>query len=155
MGALVAVAFSSQYNLFGNAGASHSVKPKELRMPTFDTCPPLSPSDEKQLEALAHIIAKAIADRVVADAVSTPFIRSSQCARLLGVTPQHLCGMRARGQGPPWSGEGKWVRYERQVVVEWIRNLPIGSGAGYADERLQPSEQPSSHSSFEIERKQP
>ena len=32
MGALVAVAFSSQYNLFGNAGASHSVKPKELRM---------------------------------------------------------------------------------------------------------------------------
>jgi hypothetical protein len=54
----------------------------------------------------------------------TPFIRSKECARLLEVTPEHLCAMRARGDGPPWSGEGKWVRYERATVLAWIRNLP-------------------------------
>lgn len=90
----------------------------------------LSPSgDQRQVEALADLIAKAVADRLGADAINTPFIRSSQCAQLLGVTPQHLCGMRARGQGPPWSGDGKWVRYERAAVIEWIRTLPRHSTA--------------------------
>ena len=54
----------------------------------------------------------------------TPFVRSKECARLMEVTPEHLCAMRARGEGPPWSGEGKWVRYERATVLAWIRNLP-------------------------------
>jgi hypothetical protein len=55
---------------------------------------------------------------------SNPFVNSKACADLIGVSPEHLCAMRARGQGPPWSGEGKWIRYEREAVLEWIRKLP-------------------------------
>lgn len=84
---------------------------------------------QDDVEALARKIAQAIAEQLGADKLNSPFIRSSECAQLLGVTPQHLCGMRARGQGPPWSGEGKWVRYERQLVVEWIRSLSRESRA--------------------------
>ena len=32
--------------------------------------------------------------------------------------------MRARGEGPPWSGAGKWTRYERRAVLTWLANLP-------------------------------
>jgi hypothetical protein len=67
-----------------------------------------------------------------------PFINSKACAELIGVSPEHLCAMRARGQGPPWSGEGKWIRYERQAVVEWIRNLPTQTGAGHPDDPTDP-----------------
>ncbi|MCA6115468.1 hypothetical protein J6524_11250 [Bradyrhizobium sp. WSM 1738] len=104
-------------------------------MSKFKTSLPLPAFDgQEQVEALARTIAKAVVDQLGADAVNSPFIRSSECAQILGVTPQHLCGMRARGQGPPWSGEGKWVRYERQVVVEWIRNLPTETSARHANE---------------------
>jgi hypothetical protein len=99
--------------------------PKDLRMSSFNASPPLPAFDgEEQVEAFARKIAQAVAEQLGAKAINSPFIRSSECAQLLGVTPQHLCGMRARGQGPPWSGDGKWVRYERAAVIEWIRNLP-------------------------------
>lgn len=55
-----------------------------------------------------------------------PFLNSKECAELLGVTPEHLCAMRARGQGPRWSGGGKWTRYERRVAIDWLSNLPRG-----------------------------
>jgi|SRR5689334_23468913 len=58
----------------------------------------------------------------------SPFISSKQCARLLGVTPEHLCAMRARGEGPPWSGDGRWTRYERAAVLKWLADLPRGLG---------------------------
>ena len=29
-----------------------------------------------------------------------------------------------RGEGPPWSGAGKWTRYERRAVLTWLANLP-------------------------------
>jgi hypothetical protein len=32
--------------------------------------------------------------------------------------------MRARGEGPPWSGDGKWIRYRRSEVLDWIASLP-------------------------------
>lgn len=69
---------------------------------------------------------------------ATPFINSKACADLIGVSPEHLCAMRARGQGPPWSGDGKWIRYERRAVVEWIRNLPTQTGAGHPDDPTDP-----------------
>ena len=53
-----------------------------------------------------------------------PFITCKECADLIGVTPEHLCGMRARGEGPPWSGAGKWTRYERRAVLTWLASLP-------------------------------
>ena len=56
--------------------------------------------------------------------VLKPFINSKECAELVGVTPEHLCAMRARGEGPPWSGAGKWTRYERGTVLAWLANLP-------------------------------
>jgi hypothetical protein len=56
-----------------------------------------------------------------------PFIASKECADLIGVTPEHLCTMRTRGEGPPWSGAGKWTRYERRAVLTWLANLPRDS----------------------------
>jgi hypothetical protein len=60
----------------------------------------------------------------LARAKEPPFIKSTPCAELLGVSPEHLCAMRARGEGPPWSGDGKWIRYRRSDVLDWIANLP-------------------------------
>ena len=62
--------------------------------------------------------------RLEATAPRKPFIPSKECAQLIGVTPEHLSAMRARGEGPPWSGEGKWIRYERRAVLDWLANLP-------------------------------
>ena len=70
-------------------------------------------------------------ERIVASAIARiergalkPFLTSKECADLVGVTPEHLCAMRARGEGPPWSGTGKWTRYERRTVLTWLANLP-------------------------------
>lgn len=94
-------------------------------MSTSDPSPPLSRfHDEKLVEALARTIAKAVADQLGGEAVLSSFIRSTECAQILGITPEHLCAMRARKDGPPWCGEGKWVRYERAAVHDWLRNLP-------------------------------
>lgn len=74
----------------------------------------------KQLfdETLSAAISRAVA-------VDTPeFIGSKACAALLNITPEHLCAMRARGEGPPWSGEGKWVRYQRDLALKWLSGLP-------------------------------
>jgi len=72
-----------------------------------------------------------LVDRIVTSAIARiecgalkPFITSKECARLIGVTPEYLCAMRARGEGPPWSGAGKWTRYERRAVVTWLADLP-------------------------------
>ena len=53
-----------------------------------------------------------------------PFVNSKECAELLGVTPEHLCAMRARGEGPRWSGAGRWIRYDRSAVLQWLADLP-------------------------------
>jgi len=94
-------------------------------MSILDSSPPpfAIPSDE-EVEAFVRKIAQAVADQLGADALNSPFIRSTECAQILGITPEHLCAMRARREGPPWCGEGKWVRYERTAVHEWLRNLP-------------------------------
>lgn len=57
------------------------------------------------------------------------FIGSKACAALLNITPEHLCAMRARGEGPPWSGDGKWVRYRRDQAISWLTQLPRKSAA--------------------------
>lgn len=53
-----------------------------------------------------------------------PFLNNREAAKLIGITPTHLSAMRKDGKGPAWSGSGKWVRYERTVVEQWIRDLP-------------------------------
>jgi hypothetical protein len=73
---------------------------------------------------IERIVQKTLAQVGYADQ-SNPFINSKACAELIGVSPEHLCAMRARGQGPPWSGRGKWIRYERSAVLDWISNLPL------------------------------
>jgi hypothetical protein len=65
-----------------------------------------------------------------------PFLNSRECAELIGVTPEHLCAMRARSDGPPWSGAGKWVRYNRQAVLNWLANLPQQPSASAYDRLL-------------------
>jgi hypothetical protein len=72
-----------------------------------------------------------LVDRIVASAIARietgalkPFLTSKECAQLIGITPEKLCAMRAHGDGPPWSGAGKWTRYERRTVLTWLANLP-------------------------------
>jgi hypothetical protein len=77
-----------------------------------------------QLESLIERVVEATVARLEAAAPRRPFIPSKECAQLIGVTPEHLSAMRARGEGPPWSGDGKWIRYERRTVIDWIANLP-------------------------------
>ena len=77
-----------------------------------------------ELEALISKVVQATITQIEAGNVLSPFIRSKECAHLIEVAPETLCAMRARGEGPPWSGEGKWVRYERAAVIDWLRNLP-------------------------------
>jgi len=75
-------------------------------------------------DLIEGVVQKTLAQVGYADQ-SSPFINSKACADLIGVSPEHLCAMRARGQGPPWSGRGKWIRYERSAVLDWISNLPL------------------------------
>jgi hypothetical protein len=83
--------------------------------------PALQPNAE--LEYLVdRIVASAIA-RIESGALK-PFLTSKECAQLIGITPETLCAMRAHGEGPPWSGAGKWTRYERAAVLTWLANLP-------------------------------
>ena len=97
------------------------------------------------LEALIERVVKITMARIEVSEPYKPFLTSRECARLIAVTPEHLCAMRNRGQGPPWSGEGKWIRYERCLVLRWLSNLPrqsayheeerAGCGANEASER--------------------
>lgn len=83
-------------------------------------------------------LADRLADQLVArleQQTIKPFLNSKECAELLGVTPEHLCAMRARGEGPSWSGAGKWVRYERRIAVEWLASLPRGNRDSYDEEQ--------------------
>lgn len=86
-----------------------------------------------ELESLVDRLVEQTVARI-GHAALKPFINSKECAELLGVTPEHLCAMRARGEGPPWSGTGKWTRYERRAAIAWLANLPreIGSSTSGA-----------------------
>jgi len=75
----------------------------------------------KQL--VEQIVDTALARRS-SDSSLSEYIGSKRCAELLGITPEYLCAMRARGEGPPWSGNGRWVRYERNAVLQWLARLP-------------------------------
>jgi hypothetical protein len=77
-----------------------------------------------QIESLIERVVEATVARLEATAPRKPFITSKECAQLIDVTPEHLSAMRARSEGPPWSGEGKWIRYERRAVLDWLANLP-------------------------------
>jgi hypothetical protein len=85
----------------------------------------LGPAQQaSQLESLIERVVEATVARIEATALRKPFINSKECAQLIGVTPEHLSAMRTRGEGPLWSGEGKWIRYERRAVLDWLANLP-------------------------------
>lgn len=87
-----------------------------------------APSEEvqrpKELETLILRVVEATVAQLDISQPQRPFLTSRECADLLGVTPEHLCAMRSRSEGPPWSGEGKWIRYERRAAVRWLSELP-------------------------------
>lgn len=85
--------------------------------------PPPADSAQPQLEMLIERIVETTLAKI-GPAEDNPFINSKTCAELLGVSPEHLCAMRAKEQGPPWSGQGKWIRYQRSDVIRWIAQLP-------------------------------
>jgi hypothetical protein len=85
--------------------------------------------EERELVALIHRVVEAALTQIEVHSPRKPFITSRECAKLIGATPQHLSAMRARGEGPPWSGKGKWIRYERRAVHEWLMSLPRENAA--------------------------
>jgi hypothetical protein len=89
-----------------------------------DVGPLNSAQQDSQLQSIIERVVEATVARIESTAPRKPFIPSRECAQLIGVTPEHLSAMRARGEGPPWSGEGKWIRYERRAVLGWLANLP-------------------------------
>jgi hypothetical protein len=89
-------------------------------------------STSTELDDLINQVVRTTIDQFASRASSAPFVRSKECARLIEVTPEHLCAMRSRGEGPPWSGTGKWVRYERSAVLDWIRRLPRESAPDHS-----------------------
>ncbi|MDE5454869.1 hypothetical protein GWE18_18865 [Bradyrhizobium sp. CSA112] len=82
---------------------------------------PASPADFKVLIKLT--VRETLQQLDVAGDAST-FINSKDCAAMLGISPEHLSAMRARNQGPAWSGYAKWIRYRRSDVIGWLTNLP-------------------------------
>lgn len=74
-------------------------------------------------ELIATAVEIAVSDTAASNAPSE-FLCSRRCAELLGVTPEHLCAMRSRCEGPPWSGAGKWIRYRRREALAWLQSLP-------------------------------
>ena len=82
------------------------------------------PEHGSDLEILIERVVERTIERVEQRISEYPFITSKACARLIGVTPEHLCAMRARGEGPSWSGDGRWIRYERIAVLAWLSSLP-------------------------------
>ena len=85
--------------------------------------PDLADPSSSQLETLIQRVVEQTIARL-GTPEQNPFINSKACAELLGVSAEHLCAMRARGEGPPWSGDGKWIRYRRSAVLDWIASLP-------------------------------
>lgn len=94
-----------------------------------------------EFKSLVDEIVGAALDRV-APVDAPEFLSSRACATLLGVTPEHLCAMRARGEGPPWSGSGKWVRYSRQQAVAWLTALPAAARGADQPTTARPMEPP-------------
>lgn len=99
-------------------------------MPDFDLAhlPLQADRSLSQLEALIERIVELTIAKVHAFE-DNPFINNKTCAELLGVSPEHLCAMRAKGQGPQWSGDGKWIRYRRSEVIRWLDQLPTNRQA--------------------------
>jgi hypothetical protein len=96
------------------------------------TTPPEAVRLHPELANLVERIVESAITRVEAASLK-PFITSRECAELIGITPEHLCAMRARDEGPPWSGAGKWIRYDRRAVLNWLANLPRHPSASAED----------------------
>lgn len=92
-------------------------------MSDVNLLPQVADRKGSELEALIERIVERTLSQI-GHLERTPFVNSTTCAELIGVTPEHLCAMRARAEGPPWSGTGKWIRYRRSDVLTWLASLP-------------------------------
>jgi predicted DNA-binding transcriptional regulator AlpA len=52
-------------------------------------------------------------------------VSRSQAAEFLGVTPQALSQMDARGEGPPFARIGRSIRYRREDLLDWIESRTV------------------------------
>src|SRR5262245_2840734 len=104
-------------------------------MPFEPELPQIAATSHTELDSLIERVVELTIARVNG-AACKPFLNSRECADLISCTPEHLCAMRARGEGPPWSGAGKWVRYDRHAVLSWIANLPQQPSASAFDRLL-------------------
>ena len=52
--------------------------------------------------------------------MTAEILNERQTAALLGCSRQTLARWRMAGKGPPFSRLGAMIRYEREIVLEWI-----------------------------------
>ena len=52
-------------------------------------------------------------------------VSRAQAAEFLGVTPQALSQMDARGEGPPYARIGRVVRYRREDLLDWVESRTV------------------------------
>ena len=52
-------------------------------------------------------------------------VSRSQAAEFLGVTPQALSQMDARGEGPTYARIGRSIRYRREDLLDWIESRTV------------------------------
>jgi hypothetical protein len=102
--------------------------------------PPLNASVSADLEALVERVVHLTMTELGFTPAHSLFVRSSECAQILGVTPEHLCAMRGRGEGPSWSGTGRWVRYRRSDVLNWLATRPRSKPSISNDQMEMPNE---------------
>jgi hypothetical protein len=65
----------------------------------------------------------------------------AEVARLTGIEPHSLAGLRTRGHGPPWELTAVGLRYRRAAVEAWLeRVLPERERRAQARRRPAPDE---------------
>lgn len=47
-------------------------------------------------------------------------LTNAEAAELLGITPRSLEKLRGRGRGPIWTYVGRYPRYSRRHIVEYL-----------------------------------
>jgi hypothetical protein len=48
-------------------------------------------------------------------------LKSDELSTIRGVDERTLGNWRSRGEGPPWLGRGRFIRFRAGDVVEWLR----------------------------------
>jgi hypothetical protein len=75
---------------------------------------------QQQVQESARDIRATVAAEVRRQLVRDDYLNTAAAAKFLSVSTITMASMRRRGTGPEYVGEGKWTRYKRSVLAEFI-----------------------------------